>query len=117
MELPNEFVLGLDENYDNRAKSDPYLDTNILNDSKSGLERYLRRGKNVVAVNEMIMELYDPVAGEEGEPTDAELPHVDNKWVYWHTPVCSWACGIIDYLKPEDIAFCEGLGELLQAVR
>lgn len=117
MELPNEFVLGLDENYDDRAKSDPYHDTRILNDSGVNLARYLRSGKNIVAVNEMIMELYDPGVGEEGEPTDAELPHVDNKWVYWHTPVCSWACGIIDYLKPEDIAFCEGLGELLQAVR
>ena len=88
----------------------------ILNDSKSGLERYLRSGKNVVAVNEMIMELYDPGVGEIGEPTDAELPHVDNKWVYWHTPVCSWACGVIDYTKPEHITFHEKLGELLQTV-
>ena len=42
MELPNEFVLGLDENYDKRAKSEPYLDTNILNDSGFNLVRYLR---------------------------------------------------------------------------
>lgn len=63
------------------------------------------------------MELYDPGVGEEGEPTDAEPARVDHQWVYWHTPVCSWACGIIDYSKQEDIAFCEGLGELLQAVR
>lgn len=117
MELPNEFVLGLDENYDSRAKSDPYHDTRILNDSGVNLARYLRSGKNIVAVNEMIMELYDPGVGEIGEPTDAELPHVDNKWVYWHTPVCSWACGIIDYSKLEDISFCVGLGELLQEVR
>lgn len=117
MELPNEFVLGLDENYGNRAKSDPYLDTHILDDSKVSLMHYLRNGRNVVAVNEMMMELYDPGVGEEGEPTDAEPARVDHQWVYWHTPVCSWACGIIDYSKPEDIAFCEGLGELLQAVR
>ena len=116
MELPNEFVLGLDENYDDRAKSDPYHDTRILNDSGVNLARYLRSGKNIVAVNEMIMELYDPGVGEEGEPTDAELPHVDNKWVYWHTPVCSWACGVIDYTKPENITFHEKLGELLQEV-
>lgn len=116
MELPNEFVLGLDENYDDRAKSDPYHDTRILNDSGVNLARYLRSGKNVVAVNEMIMELYDPGVGEIGEPTDAELPHVDNKWVYWNTPVCAWACGVIDYTKPEDITFREKLGELLQEV-
>ena len=114
MELPNEFVLGLDENYGNRAKSDPYLDTNILNDSGFDLVRYFRSGRNVVAVNEMIMELYDPGAGEEGELIDAELPHVDNKWVYWQTPVCSWACGVIDYTKPEDIEFQNRLGEILQ---
>ena len=116
MELPNEFVLGLDENYDDRAKSDPYHDTRILNDSGVNLARYLRSGKNIVAVNEMIMELYDPGVGEEGEPTDAELPRVDNKWVYWYTPVCSWACGIVDYTKPENITFHEKLGELLQEV-
>lgn len=116
MELPNEFVLGLDDYYDSRAKSDPYHDTRILNDSGVNLARYLRSGKNIVAVNEMIMELYDPGVGEEGEPTDAELPHVDNKWVYWHTPVCSWACGVIDYTKPENITFHEKLGELLQEV-
>ncbi len=117
MELPNEFVLGLDENYDNRAKSDPYLDTNILNDSGFNLVRYLRSGRNVVAVNEMIMELYDPGAGKEGEPTDAELPRVDNKWVYWQTPVCSWACGVIDYTKPEDIEFQNRLGLILQEMQ
>ena len=39
-----------------------------------------------------------------------------DKWVYWQTPVCSWACGVIDYTKPEIITFHEKLGELLQEV-
>lgn len=116
MELPNEFVLGLDDNYDNKEKTDQYLDTHLLNDSGFNLARYLRSGKNIVAVNEMIIELYDPGVGEIGEPTDAELPRVDNKWVYWHTPVCAWACGIIDFAKPENIEFHEKMGELLQTV-
>ena len=117
MELPNEFVLNLDEGRTRREIADRLVDTHILVDRIGGLQHYLREGSKVVTVNEMMMELYDPDAGENREPCDITISCLEHKWVYWHTPGCSWACGIIDHQGAKAITFDEKLGEMLEQIQ
>ena len=117
MELPNEFVLNLDEGRTRREIADRIVDTHIMVDRIGGLQHYLREGSKVVTVNEMMMELYDPDAGENREPCDITISCLEHKWVYWHTPACSWACGIIDHQEAEAITFDEKLGEMLEQIQ
>ena len=115
MELPADFFLNLDkyECYEARRDTDEYKDTHILNDRPGHLDRYLRSREKIVMVNDMIMELYDPNAAEEGEDIDLEGGYLDHDWMYWYTIHCSWACGIIKHTKEEKIAFQEQLGKVL----
>lgn len=117
MEFPNEFIKNLDGGRTRREKADRLVDTHILVDRIGGLQHYLREGNKVVAVNEMMMELYDPDAGENREPCDITISCLEQKWVYWHTPACSWACGIIDHQEAETITFDEKLGEMLEQIQ